>query len=52
MQIKQMDTEEVKRDGWKNHKILVVALDDERLNFVERQFVQNIGAKLYDNQNR
>lgn len=41
------DTEKVKRDGWRDHQILVVNLNDPRLDFVERQMVQQLGETLY-----
>ena len=41
------DPERVKRDGWRDHQILVVNLDDPRLDFVERQMVQQLGDTLY-----
>lgn len=42
-----MNTEKVKADGWRNDGILVVQIDDARLNWVDRQFVLNLGEKLY-----
>ena len=42
-----MDVEALKRDGWNDHKILVVREDDSRLSWIERQIVQGIGEKLY-----
>ena len=42
-----MDTEQIKRTGWRNDRILVVALDDERLSYFQREFVQQIGTQLY-----
>lgn len=47
MQLKQMDVEKVKRDGWIKHGILVVRADDERLNWVEQKFINEIGDLLY-----
>lgn len=43
----EMDAEAVKRAGWCDQKILVVRLDDPRLDFVLRQMVQQIGETLY-----
>ena len=37
----------VKRDGWQKHQILVVALDDDRLGMIDREFVKQIGNRLY-----
>ena len=42
-----IDAEAVKRDGWQKHQILVVALDDDRLGMIDREFVKQIGNRLY-----
>lgn len=42
-----MDLEATKRDGWQRQRILVVAEQDERLDFIEREFVRRIGNRLY-----
>ncbi|AEV24610.1 hypothetical protein Dsui_0190 [Azospira oryzae PS] len=42
-----MNKDAVKRDGWQQHKILVVALDDDRLGMIDREFVRQIGERLY-----
>ena len=42
-----LDKDAVKRDGWQKHQILVVALDDERLGMIDREFVRHIGERLY-----
>ncbi len=42
-----IDTEAIKRDGWQKHQILVVALDDDRLGMIDREFVKQIGNRLY-----
>lgn len=41
------DAEAIKRDGWRNRKILVVSLEDPRLDFVMRAMVKQIGESLY-----
>jgi hypothetical protein len=41
--------EQVKRDGWRDQRILVVSADDQRLSWPEREFVNQIGDKLYGN---
>lgn len=41
------DPEQVKRDGWREQSILVVSLEDQRLDWIEKQFVKNLGGKLY-----
>ena len=47
LQPSRPDTEQIKRDGWQKHQILVVALDDDRLGMIDREFVKQIGEKLY-----
>ena len=39
--------EEVKRDGWREQRVLAVALDDHRLTWPERELVRQLGEKLY-----
>ncbi|KAG0188270.1 hypothetical protein DFQ28_005162 [Apophysomyces sp. BC1034] len=41
-----MDAEKVKRDGWNEQKILVVSLDDRRLDIIDREFVKQMGERL------
>jgi hypothetical protein len=41
------DAEQVKRDGWKEQGVLVVAEDDQRLTWPERELVKRLGARLY-----
>lgn len=41
------DLEAMKRDGWRGQHILVVAENDDRLDFVEREFIRRIGERLY-----
>ena len=42
-----MNKDAVKRDGWQKNQILVAALDDERLGMIDREFVKQIGNRLY-----
>ena len=42
-----VDTESLKHDAWTNHRILVAAIDDPRINWIERQILQTIGEKLF-----
>jgi hypothetical protein len=39
--------EEVKRDGWREQCLLAVSVDDHRLTWPEREFVKQLGNKLY-----
>lgn len=48
----QMDVEEVKVDGWNDHRILVVGADDTRINWMERQVIEQIGQRLYGRKTR
>jgi hypothetical protein len=41
------DLDAVKVRGWRDQQILVVAADDERLDFLERNLVRRIGERLY-----
>ncbi len=43
----QPDLEAVKEAGWREQHILVVSAQDERLDFVEREFVRRLGERLY-----
>jgi len=43
----QMDVEEVKADGWNDHRILVVGADDTRINWMERQVIEQMGERLF-----
>ena len=44
---KRPSPEYVKRSGWRDQKILVVSADDARLTWPEREFIRQIGEKLY-----
>ena len=41
------EIEEIKRDGWREHGILVVAVTDHRLNWLQEQVIRQIGQRLY-----
>lgn len=47
LQAEPMDVDTVKRDGWRKQRILVVHEDDERLDGFQREFVRQIGERLY-----
>ncbi len=40
-------TEEVKQAGWHEQGMLVIAVDDQRLTWPERELVRQLGTKLY-----
>lgn len=39
--------EQVKQDGWREQGVLVIAIDDQRLTWPERELVRQLGQKLY-----
>ncbi len=39
--------DEVKRDGWRQQGVLVIAANDDRLSWPERELVRQLGEKLY-----
>ena len=43
----QMDAEGIKRTAWQMQSILVVSIDDWRLDFVDRQFIERIAGRIY-----
>ena len=47
LQPQTTDLEAIKQTGWRDQHILVVSESDERLDFVEREFVKRIGQRLY-----
>jgi hypothetical protein len=46
-QPKPVDPEAEKRLGWLKHRILVVAEQDPRLSWPERELIRQLGTKLY-----
>ena len=46
------DPEDIKRDGWRAQRILVVSPDDQRLDWVERELLRPIGERLYGSKAR
>ena len=41
------DPDEVKRAGWQDQGVLVIAETDPRLTWPERELIRQLGAKLY-----
>jgi hypothetical protein len=39
--------EDLKREGWREQGLLVVAANDDRLSWPERQLIRELGEKLY-----
>ena len=47
LQPQTSDLEAITQTGWRDQNILVVSEQDDRLDFVEREFVRRIGERLY-----
>ena len=41
------DLDVVKQTGWQEQHILVVSVEDERLDWAERELLRRIGERLY-----
>ena len=39
--------DQVKCDGWRDHGVFAVSLDDARLSWPERELVRQLGDRLY-----
>jgi len=39
--------DEIKREGWREQRVLAVSLDDARLTWPERELIRQLGEKLY-----
>jgi len=39
--------EKIKQEGWRELGLLAVSIDDQRLSWPEREFIRQIGEKLY-----
>ena len=44
---KRRTPDEIKREGWREQRVLAVSLDDARLTWPERELIRQLGAKLY-----
>lgn len=47
LQPQAADLDAIKQSGWQEQRILVVAENDDRLDFIEREFVRRLGERLY-----
>jgi len=47
MQPEKIDPEKLKQQGWKENGILVVNVNDDRLNWPEKEIIKQIGTKIY-----
>jgi hypothetical protein len=41
------DVDTLKTDGWRQHGILVVDIQDQRIGWIEKQVITQLGEKLY-----
>ncbi len=41
------DLDAVKRSGWRDQRILVIAANDERLDWMEKELIRQLGERLY-----
>lgn len=44
--------DEIKRDGWREQRVLAVSIDDARLTSPERELIRQLGEKLYGDRNQ
>ena len=44
---KRRTPDEIKREGWREQRLLAVSLDDARLTWPERELIRQLGEKLY-----
>ena len=47
IQPEKIDPEKIKKQGWKENGILVVNVNDDRLNWPEKEIIKQIGTKIY-----
>ena len=52
LQPQTTDLEAIKQTGWRDQHILVVSEQDDRLDFMEREFVRQLGERLYGEKRR
>lgn len=44
--------DEIKREGWREQRVLAVSLDDARLTWPERELIRQLGEKLYGDRSK
>ncbi len=47
MQATKPDPEKVKRNGWRDDGILVINIEDERLGWLDKSYLDELGNRLY-----
>lgn len=46
---RRIDYEDLKRHGFQDQGLVIVSVNDPRLNWTEREIVKNIGERFYGN---
>ena len=49
---KRRTPDEIKREGWREQRVLAVSLDDARLSWPERELIRQLGDKLYGDRSK
>ena len=49
---KRRTPDEIKREGWREQRVLAVSLDDARLTWPERELIRQLGDKLYGDRSK
>ncbi len=44
---KRREPDDIKRAGWQTQSVLVIDANDDRLTWLERELVRQLGEKLY-----
>jgi hypothetical protein len=44
--------DEIKREGWREQRVLAVSLDDARLTWPERELIRQLGDRLYGDRSK
>ena len=52
LQPDKIDSEKIKKQGWKENQILVVNVNDERLTWPEEEVIKQIGNRIYNKKNQ
>ena len=49
---KRRTPDEIKREGWREQRVLAASLDDARLTWPERELIRQLGEKLYGDRSK
>ena len=44
---KPFDAPKLKKEAWRDLNILIISADDNRLDWVEKEFISRIGKRIY-----